>query len=499
LDLSLDLCMNLPAPVNTYIYSHNFVHLLTWEPGSGSPEETCFTVLVRSLRYRTKWTTVRNCALVRSPLQCNLTDEFSNPEETYYTNVSAHLGNQISAPVSCPAFQPLKDTILEPPLLKVSQCNQSLCVQLQPPSPRLFSVYNSPLHGFQYKLHVTVNGEDEFWMTTKGLNDVVLKHLPPGQEYCVSVGIVHRRTTNRPAVCILTTVAVPNSGAAFSVALSLLTLLCGMCCFLLWSSGFFCLTTHLPSVLSSFKKPYTESLLSWSFDGSITSISVEPRANEEEAEGMAGEEEDAGVVYEGRQSHTLSGEEASEMGSFSSSGSPVWNRSPYMGASDDVLETQASPVQVGEASCCTAPTEEVLPPPCKTSFQWKPEVPKATSQALDIGVLEPESGMRELRQKHTSAFRLAHGTEVKGGVNINLSSLTLGGHWGEKEKIPEEMRTGCSGNNIQVESGVLSSLHRASDVAQNSQRTCSLNSSSNMSGAEEEEEMEDSTGYLQRN
>ncbi|XP_076854523.1 uncharacterized protein LOC143509550 [Brachyhypopomus gauderio] len=479
------LNMNLPAPVNLTIRSWHFVHLLSWEAGPGSPEETCFTVFVRSLKE--DWRPVNTCTLLRSPLSCNLTEEFSDPVETYYTKVYGYLGNQTSEPALGPAFLPFQDTTPQPPVLKVSQCNQSLCVRLQAPSPRLFAVYNSPLYGFRYKLHF-----NEFWRTTEGLKDVVLEHLPPDQEYCVSVTIEGHNATSRP-VCTFMTVAVHNSDAAVVVCLTLLVLLCGMVFLLLWISGFLCLKTSLPSVLGSFQKKSTVYLLPWT-PVSFPSISVEPRADEEVDEDVAkrieGEEEDSGVIYEGWHGKTLGVEKSSQ--SFNPFASPQWIKTPCTSVVH-VIETQTSHVHVGEPSWST---EVALTQPCQT---------KATSQALDPVLLLPESDVQEIRQEHQKPFRHGHepsvGAEVKDVVNVNLSSLVLGGCWGEQQ-ITEHRRTGQLGDTEHVDRGVLSPVNRTSNTAQNGQSTTSVLSriiTTDAEDEEEEEEEEDFSGYLLRN
>lgn len=49
---------------------------------------------------------VKECEKVTFPLQCNLTEAFSNVEDTYYVSVSAALGNRTSPTSSCDPFKP---------------------------------------------------------------------------------------------------------------------------------------------------------------------------------------------------------------------------------------------------------------------------------------------------------------------------------------------------------------------------------------------------------
>ncbi|KAL0183507.1 hypothetical protein M9458_019203, partial [Cirrhinus mrigala] len=50
---------------------------------------------------------VKECEKVTFPLQCNLTEAFSNVDETYYVSVSAALGNHTSPFSSCDPFKPI--------------------------------------------------------------------------------------------------------------------------------------------------------------------------------------------------------------------------------------------------------------------------------------------------------------------------------------------------------------------------------------------------------
>ncbi|TSM60582.1 Interferon alpha/beta receptor 2 [Bagarius yarrelli] len=144
------LCGHVPAPDNIEMNSRNFVHLLTWEVGPGSPAGVSYRVTYRS--YNDGWRTVESCAQVRYPLLCNLTDVFSDVDKMYYINVTAVLGKNTSTPRSYHTpFRPVSDTEPEPPSLRLSPCNDSLCVYLQSPSQRLQKVYEK----LDYTLNVT--------------------------------------------------------------------------------------------------------------------------------------------------------------------------------------------------------------------------------------------------------------------------------------------------------------------------------------------------------
>lgn len=251
--LHMALCMDIPAPVHLVLSSQYFNHLLSWEKGPGSPDGVHFSVIIRTLSGRK--VVVKECENVTSPLRCNLTEAFSDVEETYYASVYASLGKHTSYS-HCQPFKPiLNTTVLEPPLLSVAACNRSLCVSLRAPVEKLASVYDS--HQFRYRLVVSSEDGVEFTVGTEGLRSVTLKDLAPGRRYCVNVSIVDRNTTRRDPVCAdiphtADDVSAHVSDVVVSVVLFLLTLLLLMCSPRLISL-LFCLKPPLPAVLSSIK------------------------------------------------------------------------------------------------------------------------------------------------------------------------------------------------------------------------------------------------------
>ncbi|RXN12581.1 interferon alpha beta receptor 2-like protein [Labeo rohita] len=146
--------------------------------GPGCPDGVHYTVRVQTLS-RSE-VVVKECEKVTFPLECNLTEAFSNVEETYFVSVSAALENRTSPRSFCSAFKPIYNTTLEPPLLTVTVCNQSLCVSLRAPTEKLHSVYKS----FRFRYRLTVSSEDgsEFDVDIKELKkSVPLEDLAPGR------------------------------------------------------------------------------------------------------------------------------------------------------------------------------------------------------------------------------------------------------------------------------------------------------------------------------
>ncbi|XP_048878405.1 cytokine receptor family member b2 isoform X2 [Brienomyrus brachyistius] len=174
--------------------------MLTWDEGPNSTDGLCYTVKYHILNSG-MWKTVSGCECVLLPITCNLTEAFSDIEESYYTEIIAILGNNTSRKVMLKSFIPKEDTFLDPPLLFLSSFVDSMRVDLKPPYDSLLSVYEM----FTYTLTIvsTKNGF-QFFEETTGLKGAVLPNLEPDAEYCVTVSIKNRKNTYNRTQCAST-------------------------------------------------------------------------------------------------------------------------------------------------------------------------------------------------------------------------------------------------------------------------------------------------------
>ncbi|XP_062421027.1 interferon alpha/beta receptor 2-like [Pungitius pungitius] len=145
----------LPKPINDILNSSHFIHILTWEPGPGTPPGVHYNVTV-STETGASWVPVFGCEKVQHPLVCNLTEAFSDPTKVYLSRIRVLLDAQESQPVSQPEFKPITDTLLDLPLLNVTPCGQDLCVELHPPMERLRDIYDS----LNYKFRIMSKNTD---------------------------------------------------------------------------------------------------------------------------------------------------------------------------------------------------------------------------------------------------------------------------------------------------------------------------------------------------
>ncbi|XP_065149207.1 cytokine receptor family member b2 [Paramisgurnus dabryanus] len=410
LHTALSSDITLPAPVNLTISSHHFVHLLSWSKGPGSPDGVHYAVSMRRLSNTSK-ILVKGCEKVTSPLQCNLTEVFSDLEDTYYINVSAVMGNHPSSPAGCSVFIPYKNTTLEPPLVSLTNCAAlSLCVNLQAPSPHLHSIYNS----IKYRLKISIENGSEFSKDREGLKNVTLNNLTPGQRYCVTVSIIDYKYSSKPAVCesIPTRGNISVSDVLIAVVVCLL-----MVPLVIWVLPrllihFFYQKVNLPAVLSSFQCQHQINILliraeSISELTEDTDILQKMKQNREEHEESDEETEEESVTYETIATQHLKAQDAKSSGSGSlvnqSSGSHPWLCSSI----DAPLSPSCS---VNEEDIAALTSSHHLPherkPLLKSVFEERAENEADDDDDEDINLCSVMLGGVLLEQTHSNTAEL---------------------------------------------------------------------------------------------
>uniref|UniRef100_UPI003AAA5952 interferon alpha/beta receptor 2-like n=1 Tax=Centroberyx gerrardi TaxID=166262 RepID=UPI003AAA5952 len=249
----LSAMSELPKPDNVKMNSTNFIHVLSWESGPGTPSGVHYQVSVHSVSGRS-WEPVAGCQHVELPLACNVTEAFPDPREGYITQVVALLGARVSQPAQQKEFVPIRQTHLDFPRLTVTPCGRSLCVGLHPPVERLREIYDS----LQYTLHVNSGsaGAAQVFKDTRSLKGEVLKDLAPGRRYCVSVrfsdSLVNHKFNYSQPQCVFTAGAHTADPVISTVLSSVLVVgLVVVVLALLVRTGFICLREPLPLVLTS--------------------------------------------------------------------------------------------------------------------------------------------------------------------------------------------------------------------------------------------------------
>ncbi|XP_026233253.1 interferon alpha/beta receptor 2-like isoform X2 [Anabas testudineus] len=229
LHLHLVSCVSLPAPLSVSISSFNMQHILSFLPGPGTPSDTHFTVEVVHLR-KNSWRQVSGCLELLAEQTCNLTMVFKDPYDHYQARIKAFTSNQTSNWTLSGVFQPLSDTVLEPPDVTLSGCGNCLIVQLAVPARKLLQnlqlkeLYKRVIFhvqrtrdGAQFTLNLPYNDKNE------------ITYLQPGVEYCVTVsarGLFNSNYIPSKPYCAFTSPPSSKSSNALYVVFILLGVFC---------------------------------------------------------------------------------------------------------------------------------------------------------------------------------------------------------------------------------------------------------------------------------
>lgn len=454
---------DLPAPVNLTLSSKHFVHQLRWDPGPGSPRGVYYRVKVLSDRGGQSWKVVAGCEHVEFPLVCNLTKAFSSHSHTYYNQVFAVSGNQVSPPANQSGFKPIDGTLLDPPVVSVKACGSTLCVDLKPPVDGLRDVYDK----FRYSLSIRSSRHGAKYSEEMKSLKKILKNLAPGREYCVSVRIMDseersdKNSSYSQPHCAFTA-AKYIADTEISVVLCLLVLF-GLCSTtLLFRTGFICLRQHLPEVLSSIQH-HEENLHPVPYDEEpFSSVHLVPpsppsgstgkdRESEEESEAETEGSSGGGQGYKTR-GITAGLTPHNPLSSSSSSGTEVFLHlclntcSPaYPTATDTqtTAETQSNRPHVPLFITSDQQPESLLRPdglsmslsnnhplsrPSQTSQLTEPAQYASRGQDLSFSLSS---------ERDTGNAEGLHPEEEESCLDVNLLSVTLGRH--EEMKMQREM------------------------------------------------------------
>ncbi|XP_047456637.1 interferon alpha/beta receptor 2-like isoform X2 [Mugil cephalus] len=187
---------SLPSPSNVLISSFNMEHTLSFLPGALTPSDAHFTVQILRSR-KNLWRTVGVCAELKAGQTCNLTKALKDPYDDYKARVQAVALNRTSNWTVSGWFQPLTDTVLGPPAFSVSGCGNCLMLQLRAPTQTVLpKLQLQDLYG-DVVFHVRRTRDDsQFRLHQPYKEEIVIPHLQPGVEYCVTVTVTSFTTTH---------------------------------------------------------------------------------------------------------------------------------------------------------------------------------------------------------------------------------------------------------------------------------------------------------------
>ncbi|CAM4608547.1 unnamed protein product [Leuciscus chuanchicus] len=184
MSLHMTVLHTLPAPANLTIVSHNFRHILQWNPGIGTPPRTVFNFKLC-------------CRKGKSTERLNITNTSVDVSKTlkniysYYNfSVWASLDNTTSLEVQ-KSFTPYEETIIGPPIISLSGNESYLNISISLPgettaTKQIRQFYRSVSFNISWKK--AGQSEAEHISTSRtSPRQHVLENLQPGQQYCVRV------------------------------------------------------------------------------------------------------------------------------------------------------------------------------------------------------------------------------------------------------------------------------------------------------------------------
>ncbi|XP_040924635.1 interferon alpha/beta receptor 2-like isoform X2 [Betta splendens] len=229
LHIHLETCCSLPAPSSVSISSSNMQHVLSFLPGPRTPINTSFSVEVIHSR-KSLWRPVAACSQLMAGQTCDLTRVFQDPYAYYQTRVQAVTSMHRSIWTASTWFQPLSDTVLEPPNVTVSGCGNCLIVQLTVPSRELQqNLQLKDLYKEIFFLVRRTRDGAQFTLSLPYKDENVIQYLQPGVEYCVTVsakGLFTTKSVSSEAYCAFTSPPPPSHFNALNVAFGLLAVFC---------------------------------------------------------------------------------------------------------------------------------------------------------------------------------------------------------------------------------------------------------------------------------
>ncbi|KAM9346919.1 uncharacterized protein ABDE67_011240 [Symphorus nematophorus] len=242
---------SLPAPVNLSVSSFNFRHVLSWDPGPGTPPGTQYTVFKVVDKTREE--------LAKSATT-SVTLKLKHPSELYYLTVRASYNHSMSGESRKCTFYPSESTKIGRPKLSLAGCGKCIQINISLPDPDRHSGIKN-FHEFYYPRYRILwkkrEGREKPQLVETRDRSYTLPNLQKGVEYCFQVETsatlrVHVETSAWE--CTFTSIVEPSRGPVIvrTVAAVLIcvgvVLMASMFC--LYYTGFICnLKETLPRAL----------------------------------------------------------------------------------------------------------------------------------------------------------------------------------------------------------------------------------------------------------
>ncbi|XP_010774316.1 cytokine receptor family member b1 [Notothenia coriiceps] len=199
---------SLPAPVNLSMESVNFRHILSWDPGPGTPQGTNYKIIKRVEKKASKKTPSSKTTSIKLKLKS---------EVEYELTVQASYNQTLSAESKPYIFQPFTQTKIGPPNASLLGCGNCIQVNISFPEADRSAKLNKSMKTF-YGARFVVSWwkpeeEGMKWSMETRETSITLTNLQNGTEYCVQVETkinTNKNTEPSALKCIFTGIVEPS-------------------------------------------------------------------------------------------------------------------------------------------------------------------------------------------------------------------------------------------------------------------------------------------------
>ncbi|KAB5581495.1 hypothetical protein PHYPO_G00176400 [Pangasianodon hypophthalmus] len=175
-------------PLQVEFHSVNFRNVLHWKPQPEAADDLQYFVQYKVYGDK-QWSVCEPCQAIHK-LQCDLSQETSDPRQWYYARVQARSSKGFSPWVTSARFYPQWDTTFSPPKIKLNVTEQGIVVWIRPPRTPLQGQRNSrisvtKLLKLMFRIYLMHNGEEQIHETEGCPRKLLIEHLSPQTTYCV--------------------------------------------------------------------------------------------------------------------------------------------------------------------------------------------------------------------------------------------------------------------------------------------------------------------------
>ncbi|KAM9802236.1 uncharacterized protein ACBT44_014604 isoform 3-T4 [Syngnathus typhle] len=171
----------LPTPSNLSVNSVNFLHILHWDPGPGTPPGVQYTVFSRLSGEKVK--EALNDYTTATSLQLRLDDY------KYYLTVQAFFNGTWSPESEEISFTPFEQTLIGPPKVMVTDCGNCILINISlPKADKSSGIPNNDILAFyKGKFRVLWKKSNKTEVCKTEASSVKIDNLETGKEYCVQI------------------------------------------------------------------------------------------------------------------------------------------------------------------------------------------------------------------------------------------------------------------------------------------------------------------------